>query len=300
MPLENVITPQNAYLMRGSNLDVDVPNADKKENSPIVRIFGKHIEQPNMASSKRKRKMARAKMRFMEKNHHEQMKNDKVQIHPKNPRQKLYMEYLDTKDLVFAHGFPGTAKTLIALYKAFQYLDDPKHPIDMIYVARPKVGVKGEKDLGALPGTLEEKTLPYLTAIKQNMLKFMSPGRVEQIMSERGKPDSCFEFLPFDFLRGQTLDNAFVIVDEAQNISIRTMFTILSRIGENSKYAINGDGAQRDLDLKHGTSGIEDAIRRFGHLDWVGHIEFLLEDVCRSKRAKQVINAYQDLYGYGK
>lgn len=299
MTLENRITSQNVYLMRGSKIDV-VVNPAPTENDPIVRVFGKRRKQPNMASSKRKRKMARAKQRFMETNNHGLMENDKVIIHPRNSRQKLYMDYLDHKDLVFASGFPGTAKTLIALYKGFQYLDDKNHPINKIYVARPKVGVKGEKDLGALPGTLEEKTAPYLIAIKQNMLKFMSPGRVEHIMKARGKPDSRFEFLPMDYLRGQTLDNAFVIVDEAQNIGIKTMFTILTRMGENSKYAITGDVVQRDLDPKHGTSGIEDAMRRLSSFDWVGMIEFEMEDVCRSERAKQVIYAYKDLYGYGK
>ena len=278
--------------------DVVVENVHK-DDDPAVRILGNSRKQLNMASSKRKRKMRREKMRFEEQNH-QRMENDKIIIHPKNPRQILYLDLLERKDLVFASGFPGTAKTLLALYKAFQFLDDPRHPINKVYVARPKVGIRGEKDMGALPGTLEEKTAPYLTAIKQNLLKFMTPGRVEQLMRERGKPFSKFEYLPMDFLRGQTLDRAFVIVDEAQNIGIKTMYTILTRIGEHSKYAITGDVVQRDLDPKHGTSGIEDAMLRLGHLDWVGMVEFLMEDICRSERAKQITYAYKDLYGYGK
>ena len=181
--------------------------------------------------------MARAKMRMHEQ--HQRMENDKIIVHPRNPRQKLYMDLIDNKKITIAAGFPGTSKTLIALYKAFEMLDNRE--IDKIYIARPKVGVRGEKDIGALPGTLEEKTQPYLIAIEDCLNVFMTPGRIEHIMRSRGKHDSQLEFLPMDFLRGRTLRRAFVIIDEAQNCSISTMFTILTRIGEGSKYVITGD-----------------------------------------------------------
>lgn len=294
MQLQNVITTHVAYLQRGNVQNfVNVPNA--VNDDPSVRILGNSRKQFNMASSKRKRKMARQKMRM---NEHHRMEYDKIIVHPRNPRQKLYMDLIDNKKITIAAGFPGTSKTLIALYKAFQMLDNKE--IDKIYIARPKVGVKGEKDLGALPGTLEEKTEPYLIAIRDCLEVFMTPGRIDHIMKSRGKEDSVLEFLPLDFLRGRTLRRAFVLIDEAQNVSVHTMFTILTRIGEGSKYVITGDVVQRDLNPKHGKSGIEDAMLRLSALDFVGIVQFLYEDICRSDEAKAIIECYKDLYGYGK
>ena len=205
---------------------------------------------------------------------------------------------MERRDLIFATGYPGTAKTLLALYKAFELLDDDNSSINKIYYAKPKVCIAGEQNLGALPGTLEEKTMPYLNAVRNNLEKFMSPGRIELLMKARGKEDSQFEFLPFDFLRGMTYDDAFIIVDEAQNMTAHTAYTVASRIGERSKMVFTGDGNQRDLNKKHGTSGLQDALQRLGHMDFVGHINFEYDDITRSKRAKQIIGAYRDLYGY--
>jgi len=225
-------------------------------------------------------------------------KNDKKLLHMRNSKQKLYMELMEIKDVVIASGFPGTAKTLLALYKAFEMLDEKR--IKKILYAKPKVSIPGEKDMGALPGTLEEKTAPHLLPVIGNLQKFMSPGRIEYILKARGKDDSVFEFLPFDFLRGQTFDDTFVIVDEAQNMTAHTAYTVLSRIGENSKIVITGDTMQRDLKTTHGKSGLEDAAFRLDPFDFAGHIHFEYNDIERSENAKKIIGAYRDLYGLGK
>ena len=297
MPLKNETNKHVSYLRCGYADNVVVAQSADRASRPSVRIYeDRTYKKLNMASSKRKRKMARAQQRFADR--HPRMENDKIILHPRNPRQKLYLDYLSTKDITFATGFPGTSKTLLALYHGFKLLD--AREIDKIYIAKPKVGVRGEKDLGALPGTLEEKTQPYLTAIEDCLNVFMTPGRIQHIMSARGKDDSQLEFLPFDFLRGRTLHRAFIIIDEAQNVTTETMFTILSRIGEGSKIVVTGDTIQRDLNVKYGKSGLEDAIMRLSDLEEVGIVQFLLDDVCRSPLAKKIIGKYQDLYGYGK
>lgn len=264
------------------------------DNGTTVRFPVPSIKSNKMSKSRRK---TRRSKEYAEKTATFGV-NDKKPLFLRNSKQKLYMEYMERRDIVFATGFPGTAKTLLALYKGFEMLDNKR--IKQVLYCKPKVGIPGEKDMGALPGTLEEKTAPHLAPVIGNLSKFMSPGRVQYIMAARGKDDSVFEFLPFDFLRGQTFDDSFIIVDEAQNMTAHTAYSILSRIGNNSKMIITGDTMQRDLKLNHGKSGLEDALFRLSQFDFIGHIHFEYNDIERSEIAKKVIGAYRDLYGQGK
>ena len=126
---------------------------------------------------------------------------------------------------------------------------------------------------------------------------FMSPSRIEHIMKARGKFDAQLDMIPFDYLRGRTLPDSFIIIDEAQNITAHTMYTILSRIGENSRIVVTGDTVQRDLNNKYGLSGLEDSIERFLHLDEVGHVDFnQVHHIERSPLARKIIAEYLNLY----
>jgi phosphate starvation-inducible PhoH-like protein len=208
----------------------------------------------------------------------------------RNQKQREYYNLLKQKDIVFVTGMPGTAKTLIALYYAIELLDQDK--IEKIYVARPRVGIQGESEIGILPGSLEEKTAPYLLAIQDCLSVFLSKGRVDYLIGQRGKTNAPLEYIPLDYLRGRTLSNCVVIIDEAQNITSFAMYTVLSRIGEGGKIFVTGDKKQRDLNERFGVSGLEDSIKRLRHLKEVGVINFGIHDIERSPLAKQIILSY--------
>lgn len=242
----------------------------------------------------KKSRLTRARKIIQDHNNYEYNSFDKKILHPLNEKQKEYLHNLRNKSITIAYGPPGTSKTLLALYIAFEKLDAGH--IKKIYVASPKVKTPGELEMGALPGTLEEKSEFYLQASLSCLNVFMSPGRIEYLMKLRGKFESPFEFLPLNNLRGRSLHDAFVIVDEAQNTSIHTMYTVLSRIGKNSHIAITGDKIQRDLSGSFGTSGLEDAIVRLKDLPQIGITEFSFEDIVRSELAKEIIMRYKSLY----
>lgn len=214
---------------------------------------------------------------------------DKISLHPRNEKQQEYLQAIDDYPIVIATGCPGTAKSLLAIYKAVEYLD--KRKIEKIYLIKPTAKVAGETDLGSLPGTLEEKVCPYLQSLKDSLLVFMSPGRADYILEKK-----IIEFLPLAYLRGRTLSRAFVIGDEMQNLTSHSAFTLLSRIGEDTKVVLNGDVAQRDLKASFGKDGLTDVVDRLRHTELVHHVEFGFEHIERSEIAKQVILAYRDLY----
>lgn len=214
---------------------------------------------------------------------------DKVALKPRNDKQRLALEAIDDNSATFLRGVPGCCKTLLSVYKAIEYLDN--RYIDNIYVTKANVKNAGEDGWGALPGTIEEKSDIHLEPIYDSLRVFVSPGRIEYIRSKR-----IFEFLPLSYLRGRTLRNCFLIVEEAQNMTAHAVYTVLSRIGEDSKVVFTGDEAQRDLRAKFGKSGLEDAISRIQHLEDVGVIEFGFDDIQRSDFAKRIIMSYSDLY----
>lgn len=220
--------------------------------------------------------------------------HDKRPLVLRNRNQERYLGLIRTKNVIFADGFPGCAKTLIALYGAFELLDDRK--IEKIYVVRPRVPVAGEEKLGALPGDLAEKTEPHMMAIVEALSVFMSKERIDYLMKARDKPDAQMEYLHMDYLRGRTLNNCVVIIDEAQNITSHSMYSILSRIGDNGKIIITGDTNQRDLRANFGLSGLEDSIKRLKKLSEVGLVTFVFDDIERGALAKAIIGQYSEMY----
>lgn len=208
----------------------------------------------------------------------------------RNLKQRKYAETILNNQVTLAIGCPGTAKTLIALYCAVRLLDAGE--VDQIYVTRPLIGIGSENSLGALPGELEEKTEPYLGPIKDNLCVFLTPGRTKY-MIDKGK----IEFLPTEHLRGRSLNNAFLLVEEAQNAVQQTVFTALTRIGDNTRLVVTGDYiSQRDLHNKYGMSGLQDAERRLSGLAGVGICRFGPEDIERSGLVKSIMYRYYDGY----
>lgn len=210
------------------------------------------------------------------------IKTKKKRITPRSMRQGAYLSAIRDHDLVFGIGPAGTGKTYLAVAMAVALFLEKK--VDRIILSRPAVEA-GER-LGFLPGTLEEKVNPYLRPL-YDALQDTLPDEIVAKLIETGK----IEVAPLAFMRGRTLANAFVILDEAQNTTAVQMKMFLTRLGENSRMVITGDLSQ--IDLPAGTtSGLSDALAVLGHLDEVPVVTFDDTDVVRHPLVARIVRAY--------
>lgn len=219
----------------------------------------------------------------------EKFSHEITKISARNENQQRAFESLRQNTLTILTGPPGTAKTLLSVYVAYEML--MSRQINKIYYCKPVVEVSGEKGLGFLAGDLEEKTLPHIAPVIDCLKVFLPEGKVKYIMDKK-----VVEYLPLDHLRGRSLDDCFIIADEMQNALPSSVLTILTRVGNRSKVSLIGDVVQRDLSKIFGTDGLSDAIRRLSTADSVGFIEFGFKDICRSAFVKAIIYRYKDLY----
>lgn len=168
----------------------------------------------------------------------------KYKVEPKSPNQSLYLESLQRKTFTFGIGLAGTGKTLLATWQAVLELLSPKNKINRIVVVRPVIGNRFGETFGALPGSILEKMLPYGSSVLDNLSVFLDREAIEKLID-----NGYIEFIPLTLLRGRSLNNAFVIVEEAQNIkkSGKGVYMVMSRLGANSKMVFNGDLSQSDL-----------------------------------------------------
>jgi len=203
-------------------------------------------------------------------------------ISPRSPNQKLYIEALAEAPLVFGLGPAGTGKTYLAVAMAVAMMMAGE--VDRIVLSRPAVEA-GER-LGFLPGDLREKVDPYLRPL-YDALHDMLPG--EQVLKrlETGE----IEVAPLAFMRGRTLANAFIIVDEAQNTTTMQMKMLLTRIGENSRMAVTGDLSQVDLPAGV-TSGLREAVSILEDVEGVRLVRFDDSDVVRHPLVTRIVQAY--------
>ena len=211
-------------------------------------------------------------------------------LHPANESQRQAIELLRNKTLTVLTGPPGTAKTLLSVYVACEKLQ--KREIDKIYYVKPIVETWGEKGIGFLPGSEMEKLEPHLASLRDALGVFMAKGKADYLIDKK-----IIEFLPIDSLRGRSLHRCMIIADEMQNTTVKSLLTILTRLGDSSTIALLGDVVQRDLGQRYGEDGLSDILRRLKAMDnYVGFLEFSVEDITRSDFVKQVIQAYLDLY----
>ena len=195
--------------------------------------------------------------------------------------QGQYIAAIKSSEIVFAVGPAGTGKTYVAAAWAAEQLMDKR--IDRIILTRPNVET-GE-EMGHLPGTLEEKFAPYLNPFREILIERMGKGFYEYALKA--------EYIlpkPVGFMRGETFNDAVVIVDEAQNLTREQLKMILTRIGQNCLLIIDGDPEQCDLPRD---SGLVDAVRRIGHLDGVRVVEFTEDDIVRNGLIKNILKAYR-------
>jgi phosphate starvation-inducible PhoH-like protein len=207
----------------------------------------------------------------------------KRNVTPKTLNQKLYLEAIEKNDMVFGIGPAGTGKTYLAVSMAVRALLDKK--INRIVLTRPAVEA-GER-LGFLPGTLQEKIDPYLKPLYDALYDMLDVERVDRHL-ERG----AIEIAPIAFMRGRTLNDAFVILDEAQNTTPEQMKMFLTRIGYGSKAVITGDITQVDLPLGK-MSGLIEARNVISGVEGISFIHFDERDVVRHPLVQRIVRAYE-------
>ncbi len=205
------------------------------------------------------------------------------QVVPKSVMQRRYLEAIDRHDIVFGVGPAGTGKTYLAMAQAVAFLMGKR--VSRIILARPAVEA-GEK-LGFLPGDLQEKVNPYLRPLYDALHDMLDADRVERLL-ERG----VIEVAPIAFMRGRTLNDAFVILDEAQNTTSEQMKMFLTRLGFGSKAVVTGDITQ--IDLPSGRiSGLIEALRVVNGIEGIATIHFDERDVVRHLLVQRIVKAYE-------
>jgi phosphate starvation-inducible PhoH-like protein len=208
----------------------------------------------------------------------------KKSITPKSLNQRTYVDAIERHDMVFGIGPSGTGKTYLAVAMAVDALLSKE--VSRIILARPAVEA-GER-LGFLPGTLQEKVNPYLRPLYDALYDVLDPDRVERYV-EKG----IIEIAPIAFMRGRTLNDAFVILDEAQNTTSEQMKMFLTRLGFNSKAVVTGDITQ--IDLPDGRrSGLVEAIDVVSRVPGISFVYFTERDVVRHTLVQRIIRAYEE------
>jgi len=208
----------------------------------------------------------------------------KQKVTPKSANQRRYMEEIDRNDMVFGVGPGGTGKTYLAVTMAVSALLTKR--VNRIILARPAVEA-GER-LGFLPGTLQEKIDPYMRPLYDALYDMLDPDKLESFL-EKG----IIEVAPLAFMRGRTLNDSFVILDEAQNSTSEQMKMFLTRLGFNSKAVITGDITQIDLPAGR-RSGLVEALEVVGKIPGIAIVNFNQKDVVRHNLVQQIIRAYEE------
>ena len=203
-------------------------------------------------------------------------------VYPRTLGQKRYLDIIENKDLIFGIGPAGTGKTYVAVAMAIKAFKSGK--VKRIIVTRP--AIEAGENLGFLPGDLQSKVDPYLRPIYDAMEEILGHESFNAYR-ERG----LVEIAPLAYMRGRTLDHAFIILDEAQNTTTSQMKMFLTRFGFGSKVVINGDVTQVDLERK--TSGLSHALHVLRELDEIGVMTFTDRDVMRHGLVKKIIKQYE-------
>ena len=204
-------------------------------------------------------------------------------IFPKTPGQKDYFEKVKNNDIVFSIGPAGTGKTFLAVTFAVSSLENDE--VDRIVLCRP--AVEAGESLGFLPGDLKDKVDPYLAPLYDSLNVLYEKNKLKYLLESK-----TIEIAPLAYMRGRTLDRAFIILDEAQNTTKTQMKMFLTRLGKNSQMVVVGDITQIDL-VSEIDSGLKDALKKLNKVNDIGFIELSEKDVVRHDLVKKIINAYE-------
>ena len=215
---------------------------------------------------------------------------------PKTLNQRVFHDIIsdDNTQLVLCHGFAGTGKTYVSIYKALQDVLRRGTPYDKLIIINPTVDVGNEDKLGFLPGELSSKIQQYNESTFTILDKIIGKARAGKMIA-----DNKIEIGVLNFLRGTNLENCYVILDEAQNVSPMQIKTLMTRISENCKMIIQGDMSQCDKYKTNGVtnyekSGFYDVWNRLQNVKGVNHMAFSREDCVRHPLVKRILKTYED------
>jgi phosphate starvation-inducible PhoH-like protein len=214
----------------------------------------------------------------------------KSQVQARSENQSAYLESMQRNTFTFGVGLAGTGKTFLAAWQAMLELLNAKNKINRIVVIRPVIGNKFGESIGALPGSIAEKMLPYGSSVLDNLNAFLDREAIHKLIE-----DGTIEFVPLTLLRGRSLNNAFVIVEEAQNIKLsgKGVYMVMSRLGAHSKMVFNGDLAQSDLGTDD--SALSDAIERLKNMRGVGIVKLYdRDDIQRHPLLYEVMQRFEE------
>lgn len=212
---------------------------------------------------------------------------NKVRLKCKNFKQKEFANLIKEKEIVICSGPAGTGKSYVSIAIAIELLQNTSNSYNKILIIKPLV--EADENVGFLPGDLKEKMAPFLASSIDIVDKIV--GKSTRINLENSE-DIGLEAL--GFIRGKTIDNAILIVEEAQNMSAKQMKTLLTRIGYNSKYIISGDLDQSDRYRNVEQSGLFDAMRKHTNIPEIGLFEFDINDIVRNPIITKILMNYQD------
>ncbi len=201
-------------------------------------------------------------------------------VRAQNPSQQKLLDAIEVTPLVFAIGAAGTGKTFLTVAKAVEALESGK--VRRIVLSRP--AVEAGESLGYLPGDMEDKLSPYLRPLYDALIDRLSSKRLKALMAE-----GVIEIAPIAFMRGRTLNNAYIVIDEAQNCTYGQHKMLLTRLGWNSSMVVTGDPAQSDL--LPGLSGLDDVVEKLEGIENVRAIRFTRKDVVRHPLVAEMIEA---------
>ena len=205
-------------------------------------------------------------------------------IRAKTYNQRKLVKAIQKNDLTFAIGPAGTGKTYLAVLMAVKAYKDGD--VKKIILTRP--AVEAGESLGFLPGDLKEKVDPYLMPLYDSLFDILGQENTEKLI-EKGN----IEVIPLAYMRGRTLNEAFIILDEAQNTTSSQMLMFLTRLGNKSKMVVNGDITQIDLNISKSKSGLIDALDKLKNLDKIAFLEFGDEDIIRNPLVQLIIESYK-------
>ena len=275
---------------RGNELLIDGDERDIRTVEQILRDFGELFDEGNSFTDKELRdafKQIAEDRAYSLKDHFLKARfnpSGKKQVAPKTANQRKYLDAIAANDLVFGIGVAGTGKSFLAVAMAVDALF--KKQVSRIILTRPAVEA-GER-LGFLPGDLQDKVDPYLRPLYDALFDLVDSEKVTKMLEKR-----IIEIAPLAFMRGRTLSDAFIILDEAQNTTSEQMKMFLTRIGFGSKAVVTGDKTQ--IDLPRGQkSGIKEAETILADLEGIEFVYFSEKDVVRHKLVQMIVKAYEE------
>ncbi len=276
--------PKLKLIFRGDEIIISGEKTEVNDFSSFIKKLKQRLEQYNQLSVKEIGLIFEKKLTSVKKSDNIIIYgNNGKPISPRSENQKKFVKLYEEKDLIFATGPAGTGKTYLAIALAVRALKN--NEVKRIILSRP--AVEAGENLGFLPGDLKDKLDPYLQALYDALLDIL-PGNKLSKLIEQG----IIQIAPLAYMRGRTLSDAVVVLDEAQNTSVPQLKMFLTRMGENSKFIVTGDMTQIDLPKKTG-SGLVKVYKILNGIKGIGFVDFKKEDIVRHPLVAPIVEAFE-------